>query len=277
MKFLWVVVAVAACNSNDNSRHIEDAPQVVADAPADTAPVGCVPTVPATEVCDHVDNDCNGLVDDVDVGGDGIYDCQSVLFLGSPGSGGTSDFSAWAHGNGTTVTRITDPAIVVDAALLAQYDIVMLEALPRLYTADEATALETWVHAGGGVIALSGYSGNSVDYTYPNSLVAGMGAQFGGNLMSAQVTELTPHPLTEGLTSITFQGGFAVVIDDPQTTPATVIGQIETTTVAAAMQYGVGRVYLWGDEWITFDSVWSGNPELPKLWVDAFGWLGRFR
>ncbi len=275
MKHLWWVVAVAACNSSDGNRHIADAPRI-ADAPTDT-PTGCVPTSPATEVCDHVDNDCNGLVDDVDVGHDGIYDCQNVLFLGTPGSNGTSNFSAWAHGNGTTVTRLDDPAVVVDATLLAHYDIVLLDRLSRLYTTDEATAMQTWVHAGGGVMALSGYTGNATDYTYPNSLVAGMGAQFGGSLRSANVTDFTAHPLDEGLTSITFQGGFEAVVDAPQTAPATVIARVNGAAIATATQYGVGRVYLWADEWITFDSVWSGNVELPAFWADAFGWLGRFR
>lgn len=268
-----VVVVVAACGTSDETRHIADAPTARIDAAADTASGACVPNGP--EVCDHVDNDCNGFVDDVDVGADGIYDCQHVLFLGSPGANGTSNFSAWAHGNGTTVTRITDPATTVDAALLAQYDLVLLDHLPRVYSADEAAALATWVHDGGGVMSLSGYTGGTTDYTYPNSLVAGMGAKFGGTLTSAAVTTFAPHPLTAGLTSITFSGGFAVVIDDAQAT--TPIATINGVTIASATTYGTGRMYLWADEWVTFDSVWSGNPELPTFWADAFGWLGRFR
>ncbi|MEO8553721.1 MAG: hypothetical protein ABI678_27295 [Kofleriaceae bacterium] len=268
-KLVAASLAITACGSGEPARHIPDAMPVTND---DAASVGCTPT---PEVCDHVDNDCNGLVDDLDVGSDGIYDCQHVLFLGSPGQNGTSSFSAWAHANGTTVVRIADPAVMLDAALLASYDLVMLDRLPRAYTTDEAAALATWVHDGGGLMALSGYTGGTTDYTYPNSLLAGLGARFGGTLTSASVTSFAPHPLTVGLASITFSGGFAVVIDDPQT--AVPVAMIGTVPIAGAITYGTGRAYLWADEWVTFDSVWSGNPELPVFWANAFGWLGRLR
>ena len=281
LSLLTAVASIIGACGGDAVRHIGDAPpsfDATADAAdRDAAATGCVPTTPATEVCDHVDNDCDGLVDNVDVGMDGIYDCQQVLILGNPGLNGTSNFTAWLNGNGTTVTRLTDPTVTVDATLLASYDLVVLDRLGRLYSSDEATALTTWVAGGGGVMALSGYTGAATDYTYPNSLISGMGAQIGGALTSATVTSFATHPLTQGLTSITYSGGFTIIVDAPATTPVTVIAQIGTTPIASAADYGAGRVYLWADEWVTFDSVWQGNLELPQFWSDAFGWLGRFR
>lgn len=35
-----------------------------------------------------------------------------------------------------------------------------------------------------------------------------------------------------------------------------------------------GRVFVWGDEWIEFDSEWSNLPEIQQLWVNIFAWLG---
>jgi hypothetical protein len=235
-----------------------------------------VPTPPATEVCDRADNDCNGLVDDVDAGGDGLFDCQRVLLLGAQGGGAVVNFERWAHGNGTVVTRSVDPAVVVDAALLASYDLVLLDRLVRPYDAGEAAALATWVAGGGGVMALSGYTGGATDVDYPNSLVAGMGARFAGALLNGPVTGFPTHPVTTGLSSVTFLGGFPVA-PDPTTTSTTVVGRIGTTVVATATRFGAGRVYLWGDEWVTFDSEWVGSVEIQRFWVDAFGWLGKYR
>jgi len=290
LRFPLFVLALcgAACGGSDRTGVLPDGPApldaAVLDATAPDATMadaaasdgGCVPTSPAAEVCDGIDNDCDGLVDNVDVAGDGIYDCQRVLFLGTQGAQASSSFEAWAHSNGTTVTRLVDPSVTVDAALLAAYDIVLIDRVGRLYTADEAAALATWVHAGGGVMALSGYSGGPQDQTFPNSLVVQLGVQFTGALLSGPVTMFTPHPLSTGLTSVTFSGGFPVMATASAEQPI-VVGQIGTTPVAIATPYGSGRVYLWGDEWVTFDSQWAGSIQILQFWVDAFGWLGKFR
>jgi len=281
-----MVSMLLGCGSEDPAGRLADAPPAVdaapqldAAPPVDAAPggdVGCVPTSPAAETCDRVDNDCDGLIDNVDVGGDGIYDCQRVLLLGGPGALPSSNFEQWAHGNGSIVTRLADSTVTVDAALLASFDLVLIDRVVRLYTADEAAALSGWVHGGGGVMALSGYSGGSADLDNPNSLVAGMGLRFTGNLLNGPVTTFVSHPLTTGLTSVTFAGGFPVAVDPTAEQPV-VVGQAGAMTVAVAASYGSGRIYLWGDEWVTFDSEWVGSAEIQQFWVDAFGWLGKLR
>src|SRR5215471_12066654 len=50
----------------------------------------------STEICDGIDNDGNGIIDDVDVGHDGICDCLLIATLGVPGTWGQGDvFAAW--------------------------------------------------------------------------------------------------------------------------------------------------------------------------------------
>jgi hypothetical protein len=272
----WTVVAclLAACGDDGGANALPDAPALddaqQADATRDGAT--CTPTSPTTEICDDLDNDCDGLVDNVDSGGDGLYDCQRVLLLGSPGVNPSSNFQTWAFMNGTVVSRQTNPTI--DADLLAMYDLVLIDRVPRTYTADEANALATWVAAGNGVMALTGYAGSGEDSANPNSLLVALGASFENTLLSGPVTTFPTHPTNTGLTSVTFSGG------RPVTTTAsnvTVVGTIGTTNVAVAFEHGEGRAYLWGDEWVTFDSQWSSMPEIKLFWVNAFGWLGKFQ
>ncbi|HEY0881837.1 MAG TPA: hypothetical protein VGD87_09910, partial [Archangium sp.] len=54
---------------------------------------------PTAEVCDGADNDQNGIIDDVDVAGDGVCDCLKIATLGYAGQWGSgSVFSTWLNG-----------------------------------------------------------------------------------------------------------------------------------------------------------------------------------
>jgi hypothetical protein len=272
----WIVAmcVLAACGDDSGAHKLPDAPATddarQGDATIDA--IDCTPTSPATEVCDDVDNDCDGLTDNVDSGGDGLYDCQRVLLLGNPGVNPSSNFQSWTLMNGTVVSRQVDPTI--DATLLAQFDLVLIDRVTRAYTSDEANALAAWVDAGNGVMALTGYAAAVGDAENPNSLLAALGASFDTTLLSGPVTTFPAHPTNTGLTSVTFSGGRPILTTAPN---VTVVGTIGTANVAIAYEHGNGRVYLWGDEWVTFDSQWSSMPEIKQFWVNAFGWLGKFR
>jgi hypothetical protein len=36
---------------------------------------------------------------------------------------------------------------------------------------------------------------------------------------------------------------------------------------------GGGHSFVWGDEWISFDSEWSTMPQTKQLWVQAFAFM----
>jgi hypothetical protein len=239
----------------------------------------CVPTVPPTEICDGKDNDCNGLVDDVDKGNDGIYDCQHIALFGLPGLDPSANFVAWLQSNGSVVERIqTAAGTPLTAALLNGYNVIILDRLVRTYTADEAGLLRDWVSAGGGLMVMSGYTGNQSDLDNPNSLVADLGLTFTPGLESGPVTMFVPHPLTTGITSMTFSGGFRVVSQAPVDGETdTVVANLTSGPVGVAQDRALGRVFLWGDEWITFDSQWTTMPQVKTFWVNILGWLGHFR
>src|SRR5262245_3474696 len=105
------------------------------------------------EVCDGVDNDGNGIVDDVDVGNDGICDCLRIATLGVPGTWGVGDvFAAWLD------ARSDNGAIplgdqVLTKALLDPFQVVVAEDLSKMnraYAPEEVAALSDWVATGGG-------------------------------------------------------------------------------------------------------------------------------
>jgi hypothetical protein len=52
------------------------------------------------------------------------------------------------------------------------------------------------------------------------------------------------------------------------------VARLPDGAAGVAVELGEGRAFIWGDEWIQFDSEWSTMPEITQLWVNALGWLG---
>jgi hypothetical protein len=232
----------------------------------------CVPVAADEQTCDGLDDDCNGFIDDIDVGGDGICDCLAIALVGTSGSLAASQFQQWLIDRGASADRIDPP--LVDATVLDVYDVVILDQLTRAYTPAEAMAFDDWVNAGGGLMAMTGHTSSPVSaQQWPNGILGPMGLEYQGELLiNGPVTDFLPHPITMGLTSVTFTGGFEVV--------ATVAGQSDVVArfpgmipIAQAQERGAGKVFVWGDEWIEYDSEWAALPEITLLWTNIFEWL----
>jgi len=197
----------------------------------------------------------------------------NIGIVGNPGSNSSSNFQQWLVSAGTSVTRIqtnaTDPAIT--SGTLAPFDVVILDWLARDYAPSEAAVLQARINAGGGLITMTGYNGTSTDFR-ANVLLAPFSVAYSGGLLNGPVTNFAPHPITSGLTSVTFAGGYAVSDLGGGGSTRTAIASL-TSPVAYAIQLGAGRAFVWGDEWIEFDSQWNTLPEIKQLWVNVFAWV----
>ncbi len=249
----------------------DDGPLFDVGMGGDTTGEPCVPVADDETTCDGIDDDCNGFVDDIDVGMDGICDCLAIALVGTAGSLAASQFQQWLIDRGTSADRIDPP--LVDAALLAAYDVVILDQLTREYSPAEAAAFDAWVNAGGGLMSMTGHTASPVSaQQWPNGILGPMGMEYQGPLLNGPVTDFVPHPITVGLTSVTFLGGFEVVATIPG--QSDVVARLPGTQPAALVQErGAGKLFVWGDEWIEYDSEWAALPEITQLWTNIFDWI----
>lgn len=270
--------------SRDAAAGLDSGAAVDASVDAGADVDACVST--GVETCNDVDDDCNGIVDDLDVGGDGITDCLHILLLGAPGLRSSSNFQAWLTAQGTMVMRRDDtsPPDTVTAALLAGYDVVVLDRLLRSYSAAESDVLRDYVAAGGGLISMTGYDG-SADRPQSNSALVSLGVEYLPGLQDGPITRFVTHPTTAGLSSVTFAGGYYVgELAGATGATNTVVATFPPVgdgglgpTAGLAQERGIGRAWIWGDEWIEFDSEWTTMPEISTLWANVLGWVSHQR
>lgn len=252
----------------------------VADGP--TAPTGAFTDASRTapggpEICNGVDDDGDGLVDNVDVGHDGVCDCLKIATLGVPGTAGVGNvFSAWLASR-STAGAVDLGAQVLAAATLAPFQVIVAEdvhTIGRDYSPAEVNALADWVKAGGGFMTLTGYSDPS-EVVNVNRLLEPHGLRYdsapilyvGGS--TVPVTNWIAHPVTQGITKIGIDNGYAVAGG------GTVLATEQSFDVLRVTDSGKGHVLVWGDEWITYDSEWTGHPDyqVQLFWVNILKWL----
>jgi hypothetical protein len=213
---------------------------------------------------------------DADADTDAACRPLNIGILGEPGWYSSSDFDPWLLLSGAGVQRIqTTPGEPVTEATLQPFDVVVLDWLVRDYTASEAATFAAWLAAGGGAASMSGYNGHPVDDWHANSLLAPLEIAYAGPLISGPVTDLATHPITAGITSVVFEGGYAISDLGGHASARTPIASLPAAggdvNVGYAIQMGTGRAFVWGDEWIEFTSNEAIFP--PKLWVQMFAWI----
>ena len=241
-----------------------------------TSTAGTPPLLAQEDLCDRIDNDGNGIVDDVDVGRDGVCDCLQIGTLGVPGMWGEGDvFDAWLD------SRSNNPAVdladsVLTAETLSPYQVIVAQDLSagHVYSAEEVQALAAWIKAGGGFMTLIGYADPDL-LDNVNALLSSFGISYGPEQIlprqggqTVPVTEWLEHPVTVGITQIGVDNGYVV-----QGGSAIATEQGYQLLIPAEAE--LGHVLVWGDEWITYNSEWEEHPEyqVALFWVNAIKWL----
>lgn len=236
--------------------------------------------------CDGVDNDADGYVDNVDVGGDGICDCLSIATLGSSVyEGRDTAFAAWLDERGGRVEELRENTLTPE--VLAQFDVIVVQDVkPRAYDADETAALDAWVRAGGGLFTLTAYTDEGSANV--NGLLEPYGVRYDDGLVAFSgptlAVQIEPHPVTEMVDAVGVAGAYQVSGDGDviARAPRTVLDTLGNGTyvpVGRALEHGQGRLIVWGDEWITFNSEWVTRDDfqVERFWQNALLWLGPMR
>lgn len=232
--------------------------------------------------CDGVDDDENGVIDDVDVGADGVCDCLALATLGLHGEWGGGDVLAgWlAERVDTPVTHLEDAELTKE--LLDPYQVLLIRDVSPMnnaglsYSAAEVEALRQWVREGGGVMTVIGYS-SADEISNVNTLLSAFSLSYGseqivqGEGAAAAVTEWFEHPLTVGITQVGADNGY------PTEGQGTTIAAEDGYDLGKAVIIGDGHVLVWGDEWVTYESEWSGDSsyQVAQFWQNALRWLTR--
>jgi hypothetical protein len=168
----------------------------------------------------------------------------------------------------TAVAEVwVDDTTPLDATLLADIDLLIVQALYNDHTAAESAALHAWLAAGGTLIVLAGYEPD--DIAMVNLVISDLGVQYEPPIVDGPVVAFGRHPTTAGVGTLPFLGGYTLTHGAGFTDIAT----IDTNLVGAVAEVGTGRALLWGDEWVTLDGMWSADTI--RFWTDVLGWLRR--
>lgn len=213
----------------------------------------------------------------------------------------TDAFTGWlngsSNGSATVTTFSTKPT--VDDAFLAQFDVLLVANVNGWKFSDaEKAAVANWVNTGGGIITLTGFTSTDTEpadtsqlisfsglgYTSTKSAVGGdslsitydgkdipkycLGWSGPGNSDAQGTTPIPFTPETGDLGKLTYSlNNVGAYIGWGVTAPAgaTVVATdpMSKQPMAVALEVASkGRIYAYGDEWVTLQNQWvsTGNP-----------------
>jgi hypothetical protein len=262
---------------------------------------------------------------------------QPAKYGANSGSADNTDaFQTFMNSNskGTATMEMRTKFKSITSSDLSNYDVVILQALydnpydPNglwKYTDADAAALRDWVNdKGGALIAMTGYfSDTAVEIQPLNKLMA----PFGITIDSDTTYTSNDCPNTPGSGTLCYCAYGSIPFDNwssgvPEITKNlkkvgvfmgrsikcsgsdcktiatdTVDTSAQSNIVGVAKSVGNGRVFAWGDEWVTYTSQWGLTPDpqyddpvkasqcagftpmtsytVPQFWYNVFRWVAQ--
>ena len=235
----------------------------------------------------------SGLGDTVSCNGGDACMCPPfrLAVVGKPGkwganSGGDPDTALqdWLNSNSAGTAQVDNftARTKLTPEFLARYNVIILAGLADdsnngpwwTFSADEVAAFSAWVQNGGGVISLSGYTGNGGEIAPVNQLIQFSGITYNQDTVSGTCSDAQTCSCTEsntvsdwnrtdpaiaqlvsGMTLVGFRSGRGIVAPSDSHVAATAEG---TRPVLVGKAVGAGRVIVYSDEWVTYTSQWTG-------------------
>ncbi len=240
------------------------------------------------ETCDGVDNDQNGIIDDVDAGHDGVCDCLNIATIGhiGPWSNGGNVFATWLNQRSPKgVVELADQELTAEQLAPLQIIVVLHADTTEISNGDriapahhasseaESQVFAAWVRNGGGAMTTIGYTGDEArEVLNVNDLLSGLGMGYSASRLdlSGMIQTWEPHALSDGITAINTDNGV-----EPDGASGTTVARSGDRLALQVAELEKGRVAIWGDEWITYDSEWADTKgqQVEHFWLNLLKWL----
>jgi hypothetical protein len=229
--------------------------------------------------CDGIDENDNGITDDVDKGRDGLCDCLHIGFFGllaSDAGNATGAFESWLEARSDVPVKHIAARDTLTPELLKDLQVLVVGNLRERgnsgFSAAELDAFRQWIEVdGGGVMTLAGYSANQNDIVPTVALLQPTGLSYnyqnpggpgvllmGAPPMIANDFLAAGHPSLEGISALGVYAAYPVVGD------GTVLVRESGFDLAMAKELGAGHVMAFSDEWITQDLLWGAQLTLQQ-------------
>jgi hypothetical protein len=221
--------------------------------------------------------------------GDGGLEVCDIATLGQigPWSNGGNIFSTWLNSRSPTGAVALDDQVLTPDLIRPYQVIVSLHvateavgnndrtaAAHHAFGQEEVDAVKAWIEAGGGFMTTIGYSGNEeLEVVNVNKLLNPVGLGYSPTKRDLQgyVERWDPHPVTQGVLKIRTDNG----VEPEGTTGTTIAWGADNRVALQVAEVASGRVAVWGDEWITYDSEWQNiaDQQVEQLWLNMLKWL----
>lgn len=188
-----------------------------------------------------------------------------ILWDNVHGNDPLSFYSLWISdimALGCEITEISSGSIT--STLLEDYNVLICAQPSLAYSPSERSAIQSFVMGGGGLLVIG-----DDDETIFHSLTqfAGIGWESGGS--AGSTTDITPHPVTEGVASAYFSSPLCRLIVSGEA--ISLIRNLGETLLAAS-EMGLGHVLGIGDEHTIIDGE-INQADNRELAINMISWL----